>query len=68
MFKPLACLTLYLAATCAQAVSGALLNLDVLQATVSKTICISGYTKSVRPSTSYTGKKRSVHKGSQALQ
>lgn len=30
------------------------LNLDVSQATIQQTICVSGYTKSVRPSTTYT--------------
>ena len=44
----------------AQAVPSGLLNPDVIPATVSQTICTSGYTKSVRPSTSFTNgiKKR----------
>ena len=37
------------------------LNLDVTQASIAKTICVPGYTKSVRPSTSYTnGVKRKL--------
>ena len=30
------------------------LNLDVTQASIANTICVPGYTKSVRPSTAYT--------------
>lgn len=60
MFKPIASLALCLAAAAAQAVPSALLNPDVLPATVNQTICTAGYTKSVRPSSSYTNgiKKR----------
>jgi hypothetical protein len=40
--------------TPAQAVPAEALNPDVSQATVQKTICVSGFTASIRPSTSYT--------------
>lgn len=41
------------------AVPSSLLNHDVTQTTLPKTVCMSGYTKSVRPSTTYTnGVKR----------
>jgi hypothetical protein len=51
---------LCLAGACAQAVPDALLNPDVTPATQGQTICSSGYTKTVRPSTSFTNgiKKR----------
>jgi hypothetical protein len=43
----------------AQAVPQSLLNPDVTQQTLSSTVCLSGYTKSLRPSTTYTnGVKR----------
>lgn len=60
MIKPIACAALFLSAMAAQAVPSTLLNPDVVPATVSQTICTSGYTKSVRPSTSFTNgiKKR----------
>ena len=60
MLKPLASLALCLAAACAQAVPTALLNPDVTPATLSQTICRAGYTRTVRPSTSFTNgiKKR----------
>jgi len=60
MLKPLASLALCLAGACAQAVPNALLNPDVTPATQGQTICSSGYTKTVRPSTSFTNgiKKR----------
>jgi hypothetical protein len=60
MLKPLASLALCLAGACAQAVPDALLNPDVTPATQGQTICSSGYTKTVRPSTSFTNciKKR----------
>ena len=38
----------------AQSVPVEMLNLDVRQDTISQTICVPGYTASVRPSTSYT--------------
>jgi hypothetical protein len=60
MLKPLASLALCLAGACAQAVPNALLNPDVKPATLSQTICRAAYTKTVRPSTSFTNgiKKR----------
>ena len=60
MLKPLARLALCLAAACAQAVPGAVLNPDVTPATLGQTICRAGYTKTVRPSTGFTNgvKKR----------
>ncbi len=43
------------------AVADIALNPDVRQDTIAQTICVSGYTKSVRPSTSYTqGVKRKL--------
>ena len=54
MHKLLASLALYLAGACAQAVPTAVLNPDVTPATLSQTICRAGYTKTVRPSTSFT--------------
>jgi hypothetical protein len=60
MHKPLASLALCLTGACAHAVTNALLNPDVTPATQGQTICSSGYTKTVRPSTSFTNgiKKR----------
>ena len=60
MSKSIAFLVLWLWASIAQAVPGYLLNPDVMPATMSQTICTSGYTKTVRPSTSFTNgiKKR----------
>ena len=60
MLKPLASLAPCLAGACAQAVPNALLNPDVTPATLGQTICRAGYTRTVRPSTSFTNgiKKR----------
>jgi hypothetical protein len=60
MPKLFACFALYLATACAQAVPSAVLNPDVTPATLGQTICRSGYTKTVRPSTGFTNgiKKR----------
>ena len=52
--KSIAFLVLCLLAPHAQAVSSYLLNADVVPATIGQTICTSGYTKLVRPSTSFT--------------
>ena len=54
MSKSFAFLVLWLLAPVAQAVPSNLLNPDVVPATLSQTICTSGYTKAVRPSTSFT--------------
>lgn len=43
-----------IAATNVQTVPAEVLNLDVRQDTIQQTICVAGYTASVRPSTSYT--------------
>lgn len=60
MLKPIAGAALFLAALAAQAVPSTLLNPDVALATVRQTICTAGYTKTVRPSTTFTNaiKKR----------
>jgi hypothetical protein len=60
MLKPLATLALCLATSCAQAIPTAVLNPDVTPATLTQTVCRPGYTKTVRPSTSFTNgiKKR----------
>jgi hypothetical protein len=60
MFKPFASLALSLASACAQAVPNAVLNPDVTPATLTQTVCRPGYTKTVRPATSFTNgiKKR----------
>jgi hypothetical protein len=54
MLKAIAFLAFLLMAPIAQAVPGYLLNSDVVPAMLSQTICTSGYTKTVRPSTSFT--------------
>jgi hypothetical protein len=63
MLKSLVSLALCLVAARAQAVPSALLNLDVTPVTQGQTICRPGYTKTVRPSTSFTNgiKKRLLH-------
>ena len=54
MSKSIPFLVLWLLAPVAQAVPGNLLNPDVLPATLSQTVCTSGYTKTIRPSSSFT--------------
>jgi hypothetical protein len=61
MFKRVAgAILFFLPALTAHAVSNNLLNPDVMPATIAETICTSGYTKTVRPSTTFTNgiKKR----------
>jgi hypothetical protein len=59
MFKQTAGVVLCQSAFVAQAVSSTLLNPCVMPATGRQTICTSGYTKSVRPSTTFTEIERS---------
>jgi hypothetical protein len=54
MSKSIAYLVLFLLAPIAQAVPRYLLNPDVVPATLSQTVCTPGYTKAVRPSTTFT--------------
>jgi hypothetical protein len=60
MLKILCFVALFAEITAAHAVPTNLLNHDVSQQTLGDTVCISGYTKTVRPSTTYTNgiKKR----------
>jgi hypothetical protein len=59
MLKLLVGVVLVAQIAAAHAVPPSLLNQDVTQTTLSNTVCVSGYTKSVRPSTTYTnGVKR----------
>ncbi len=60
MLKLFFCIVVLAVISAAQAVPANLLNHDVSQKTLATTVCISGYTKAVRPSTTYTNsiKKR----------
>lgn len=56
-------LVLLILTACSQAFGAMALNPDVKQSTIDKTICVSGYTKTVRPSVTYTnGVKRKLMK------
>ncbi len=60
MLKILCFITLFAEIAAAQALPANVLNHDVSQQTLGETVCLSGYTKTVRPSTTYTNgiKKR----------
>ena len=56
MLKILCFIAMSLKIAAAQSVPASLLNHDVNQGTLAETVCLSGYTKTVRPSTTYTNR------------